>query len=415
MPAATAPSNLLQHRLANGLMLVAESIPGTQSLAMTLLLPAGVAAEPEPRQGVGTLLSEMMCRGAGGLSAREHSDALDRLGVQRDTGVQTHHLRLGATMIGSKLPEALPLLLSMATDPTLADDTFEPSRDLALQDLDSLDDEPQQRATLELRRRHDPPPLGRSPMGRREDLEAASAKDVRAFRDTRFVPGGSILGFAGRFDEDDLIRLVEELTAQWTGTAEEAAVAGEPARGYEPIEAESTQVHIALAYDAVPETDERSVLQRLASAVLSGGMSGRLFTEVREKRGLCYSVYATYAGRRDRGSMIAYAGTTTPRAQETLDVLVAELRRVSDGVAADEFARARVGMKARLVMQGESTSARAAAIAADQYVYGRPRTLDELAARVEAVTLSELNGFVSEHPPMEMTLVTVGPAALTQS
>ena len=119
-------------------------------------------------------------------------------------------------------------------------------------------------------------------------------------------------------------------------------------------------------------------------------MSGRLFTEVREKRGLCYSVFASYAGHKTYGAVLGYAGTTVPRAQETLDVLVAELKRLSQGVEPDEYERAVVGMKSRLVMQGESTSARARAIAGDQYVYGQPRTLDEWAAKVDAITLGPL-------------------------
>ena len=105
-------------------------------------------------------------------------------------------------------------------------------------------------------------------------------------------------------------------------------------------------------------------------------------------------------------------GTTAPRAQETLDVLTAELRRLSEGVAQDEFDRAIVGMKSRLVMQGESTGARAAAIASDQYTLGRPRSLDELARKVDSIKLDDLNDFLGKNAPGEMTIVTVGPAAL---
>ena len=141
-------------------------------------------------------------------------------------------------------------------------------------------------------------------------------------------------------------------------------------------------------------------------------MAGRLFAEVREKRGLCYSVYATYAAGRERGAVFGYAGTTPPRAQQTLDVMVGELRRLSDGVDESEFQRAIVGMKSRLVMQGESTGARAGSLATDQYVLGRPRGLDELATRVDGVTHEALNAFLREHPPGEMTVTTIGPDPL---
>jgi predicted Zn-dependent peptidase len=142
-------------------------------------------------------------------------------------------------------------------------------------------------------------------------------------------------------------------------------------------------------------------------------MSGRLFTEVREKRGLCYAVYAAYQSMRERGGVFAYAGTTPQRAAETLEVLTEQLKCLSDGVAEDEYARAVVGLKTRLVMQGESTAARAAALASDQYLRGRPRTLDQVAAEIDAVSLDSLNRFVAEHRPDQFTTLNVGPEPLS--
>lgn len=403
---------IYRERLANGLWLLGERIASAKSLAMTLMTPAGLVQESGDQLGVAGMLAEMICRGAGGLSAREHSDALDQLGVQRGTSTESRHLRLGATMIGEKRREALPLLLDMVTRPNLAKESLEPTRALANQALDALVDEPQQRVMLELKRRHFPAPLNRSPLGRREDIEAATLKQVRDFWKRSCVPGGSILAFAGDFEWDELRAQINELLGDWQGNITEPEPDDEAMGGYEHLDAQTSQVHIGLAYDAVPEPDNQSILQRVGAAVLSGGMSGRLFTEVREKRGLCYAVYASYSGQRDLGVMMGYAGTTAPRAQETLDVMAGELERLSDGVEEHEFNRAKVGMKSRLVMQGESTSSRAAAIAHDQYVLGRPRSLSELEARVDAVTLDKLNAYLGEHRPGAMTVTTIGPNPL---
>lgn len=400
------------HRFDNGLWLLAEPVPGAQSLAMSLLTPAGLSREPQERQGVAPLLAEMINRGAGDLDARAHNDALDYLGINRGTSVETHHLNISATMIGSQASRALPLLFDMVLRPMLAESALEPSRDLALQSLDALDDEPQQKVFIELRHRHYGEPFGRSPLGKREDIEKVSIGDVCSYAKTAFVPSGSILGFAGKFDWNELKDQVGDLTAGWKGSIEPYDTPSRGARGYTHQTADTTQVHIGLAYDALPETAENSIYQRAAIAVLSGGMSGRLFTEVREKRGLCYSVYASYTAGKTRGSVFSYAGTTAPRAQETLDVLTGEIRRLADGIKEDEFTRAIVGMKSRLVMQGESTHSRAHAIAFDQYLFGRPRSLDELSKRVDAVKLADVNKFVLENPPPPMTLVTIGPSAL---
>lgn len=405
-------SQIYQEQLPNGLWLVAEPSESAQSLSMTMLVPAGVASEPKGMQGASALLEEMITRGAGGLDARAHSEALDQLGVQRGTNVETHHLRLSATMIAEKLDEALPLLLNMVTQPTLSDESLEPSRDLTLQAIKSLDDEPQHKVMLALRERHQPPPLGRSPYGCEADVQSITADKLRSFWRSTCVPGGSVLGFAGKLDWPTLRDRVTDLLSDWQGSHDEVQPGNDRARGYGHAQADTVQVHIALAYDAIPETDDRSVLQRAAVAALSGGMSGRLFTEVREKRGLCYSVYATYAAGRDRGAVFGYAGTTTPRAQETLDVMAGELRRLAGGIDQSEFDRAIVGMKSSLVMSGESTGARAGAITVDQYVLGRPRSLDELAQRVDAVTLDALNAYLRDNPPGEFTLTTLGPEPL---
>ncbi len=398
--------------MPNGLWLVAEPSESAQSLSMTMLVPAGVASEPQGMQGASALLEEMITRGAGGLDARAHSEALDQLGVQRGTNVETRHLRLSATMIADKLDQALPLLLNMMAAPTLSDESLEPSRDLVLQAIKSLDDEPQNKVMLALRERHQPPPLGRSPYGSEADVQSITAEGLRGFWGSTCVPDGSVLGFAGKLDWPMLRDRVTDQLAGWQGTHEEVQPGSRRERGYGHDQADTAQVHIALAYDAIPEPDERSILQRAAVAALSGGMSGRLFTEVREKRGLCYSVYATYAAGRDRGAVFGYAGTTTPRAQETLDVMAGELRRLADGINQSEFDRAIVGMKSNLVMSGESTGARSGAIVVDQYVLGRPRTLDELAQRVDAVTLDALNTYLRDNPPGEFTITTLGPEAL---
>ncbi|MBB6429978.1 M16 family metallopeptidase [Algisphaera agarilytica] len=403
---------IVQTVLPNGLTVVAEPIPGASSLAMTLLTPAGLASQPVDQQGVAPLLSEMICRGAGGKTARQHSDALDTLGVQRSTDAQTRFFRIGATMIGSKMKEALPLLFDMARTPTLAEEALAPSVDLSIQAIDSLADEPQRRAMLELRSQHYPDPVGRPPVGVREHLENMTVDTVRKFWFEHFVARGSILGFAGSFDTDELLATVNDLLGDWGGEAHPAHGQGAGTGGVHHVHTDSTQVHIALAYPTIPDTHEDRVLQQAATAVLSGGMSGRLFTEVREKRGLVYSVYATYAGQKDRGDVLAYAGTTVPRAQETLDVLSGELRRLSEGVNQSEFERAIVGMKSSLVMQGESTTARGASIASDVYVFGQPRSLEYAASEVDAVTLDQLNAYLKANPPGDMTIVTLGPEPL---
>jgi len=151
-------------------------------------------------------------------------------------------------------------------------------------------------------------------------------------------------------------------------------------------------------------------------AVLSGGMSARLFTEVREKRGLCYSVHANYSSDRDFGLVSAEVGTQPERAQESLVVLVDELLRITTpegAVSAEEFARAVAGMKSRLIFHGESTAARASTLAGDTFSRGAPRSLGEVAAEIDAISLEQLNAYLATRSLGRVTVQTVGPAELT--
>jgi predicted Zn-dependent peptidase len=142
-------------------------------------------------------------------------------------------------------------------------------------------------------------------------------------------------------------------------------------------------------------------------------MSGRLFTEVREKRGLCYSVSAGYSSGREFGSVTGYVGTTPERAQESLSVLLAEMDRINrSGIEESELRRAVIGMKSRLVFSGESTGARAAALASDQHRLGRPRSLAELADEIDRVTLEQVNNYLRSRTMGRVTIQTLGPVAL---
>ena len=171
-------------------------------------------------------------------------------------------------------------------------------------------------------------------------------------------------------------------------------------------------LHLERAYPSVPLSHPDYYAARGAVNVLSGGMSSRLFTEVREKRGLCYSVGATYQTFKDRASILGYAGTTNERAQETLDVMLAELRRLADGVEQEEVDRVKAGLKSALIMQEESTGSRAATLASDWYFLGRVRSFDEMQATINALTPEIIVDYVRRFPPRDLTVVTLGPKPL---
>ncbi len=389
-----------------------EPIAGVASAALNWMLPPGSSSDPEDADGLATVLSELIFRGAGDLNSRDHSDAMDRLGVQRSSQVSTHHLRITATLVGRRLDEAVPLLAAMVTRPALPADALDAVRSLCVQSLESLDDDPQQLVMLRLREHHQPPPFNRHGYGDREVLEQCSIEQLQRAWATRCVPEGAILSGAGAADPRALAKRLDAILSGWTGRHEPPVELSPATRGHVHVPQETAQMHLGMAWEAPREADPHSMLERLALGVLSGGTSGRLFTEVRQKRSLCYSVGASYSAGRDRGVITLYAGTTPERAQETLDVCAAEVERLRKGVARDEFERATVGLKSRLIMQGESTAARAAAIGSDHFRIGRARTLDELAEAVDGVTLDKLNDYLRTRDYGPATIASVGPVEL---
>ncbi len=402
--------------LPNGLVILTERLPGVRSAGLTWILPFGTAREPEDRLGLCSFTADMLLRGSTTHTSRQQADAFDRLGVSRNTSPETFTLSVKGTMLGARLHDALPLFVDMVCAPAFADEHIEPVRDLALQAIASLRDDPQERVMLALRRHHAASPIHRDTYGNARSVAAISKVDLTNAWSSAAVPQGSVFAAAGDVDHD---ALVEDLTKRldgWSGSPETPLVDPVGDRGMHHEEAETDQTHIGLCYDAPAEGTEESWLERCATAVLSGGMSSRLFTEVREKRSLVYSVYASYGADAEYGRTVCYAGTTPERAQETVDVLTGELERIRTEVGKvtqEEFDRAMVGLKARLVFAGESSSARASAMAHDQRKLGRARTLDELAGSFDAVTLDRLNAYLLDRPLGVTTLASVGPVPLT--
>lgn len=416
-PSTTEPSGttIRTINLACGMPLVVEQSSAVRSVSLTWLLPAGSAADPEDRQGLSAMMAELVFRGAGDRDSRAQADELDRLGLARGCEVGGVFLRLSATMLASRLAETLPRLVDIVRRPKFDPAAIEPTRELALQALAGLQDEPAERAANLLLERHNPVPLNRSGLGTEAGLTAVTREDLTEGWERCVRPRGSILAVAGAVDADAVARQLNELLADWKGTAPVVTPRPSPTAGtYYHEQEPSHQVHIYLAHGAPPEPHADAVLERVVSFVLSGGPSARLFTEVRERRALCYAVSAAYGADKHHGKVTCYVGTTPDKAQQSLDVLLEELRKVSGGgtITREEFDRALVGAKSRLVFAGESMAARAGSLASDMYRLGRARSLAEVAAEFSAVTLERLNAYLHRRTMGTPTVVTLGPTAL---
>jgi predicted Zn-dependent peptidase len=408
------PENALaHHEYPNGLVLVGETMPGVQSVAFSLLLPAGSAYEPAERCGAASMLTEWIMRGAGKRDSRELLSDLDNLGVTHGESAQTLYTTVSAATLGRNLIPALEIYADVVQEPHLDGDEIEPIRALALQGLQSLEDDPGSLVIYELRKRHFPDPWGRPSPGTREGLESATPDDLRAFWMNSYRPNGAILGVAGAIDWPRLKHAVGKLFGGWESRHEPRVVENPTGPKRDHIVKETQQLQIALAFPTAVINSPDYYQARAAAAVLGGYSSARLFTEVREKRGLCYSVYASYEGQRDRAAVLCYAGTAPERAQQTLDVTLAEIARLaSSGIDSEELETMRASLKSSLIMQQESTMSRSASLVSDWYHLGRVRTLDEISVALDALTPSSVGAYASTIPLDDMTILTLGPTRL---
>lgn len=394
------------------MILLAEEMDWVESAAFTMVVPAGAARDPQSSRGLANLTSEMIQRGCGDRSSRDVVEYLDRLGTDHTAAVTAVHSSFAAATLADKLVETLAVYADTVRRPQLRDDQLEDARLVCLQELQAMEDDLAQRTLFELRRITYGEPWGRAAPGTRAALARITHDEIARFHAANYAPQGTILAVAGKIDWPQLQEDVLRLFGDWSGQPQPVEeIATDPQR-YLHIPHDSSQTQIGLSYPSIPYRHDDYFLLRGAVGVLSDGMSSRLFTEVRENRGLCYSVYAMHHTLRDRGAILCYAGTSTERAQETLDVIVAEIARLSQGIDPDELTRLKARTKSALIMQQESSGARAGAVAGDWYHLGYVRTMEEINELIDGLTCDAINTYLQHNPPRDFSVVTLGSAPL---
>lgn len=398
-----------KHILKNGMVLLGEPMEGVESAAFDFMLPAGAALLPEGYCGASSVISDWIFRGAGKRDSRQLSDALDGLGLHRVSLVGSSHITIGAALEAGNLAEAIGLYADIILRARLENGQFEPARQLATDEVLALDDDPRQNVMVKLREQFYPSPLGRNTLGDVNELKSLTAEKAREIIKKHFNLSETSFSVAGKYDFGKIVSQMEKLFGGAAGGRTEHVETTPKAEKYRHIHNDGAQVHIGLMTETVKPADENYYNARAAISVLSGGMSARLFTEVREKRGLCYAIGARYHGLKEAAGIACYAGTTPEKAQETLDVIVTEFKRLQEGITEEELARAKVGLKSALILQSESSSSRAGGIGSDYYILGRVRSLDEIKNRIEQTTVDSVVAFLRKKKFEDFTVVTIGP------
>ena len=396
-------------KLQNGLTVVGEKMPNVNSAAFAFLVPIGAAYDDAQIFGASNILADMFNRGGGKYDSRALSDAFEALGADRshNSGIETS--AYSGVLLGENLHKIFPIYSDILLNPHFKEEDLANVKELAMQELKYVEDNPSSKVMREFYKHFYPGVFGNPIIGTEEGIRNLDAGKLRGFYGGHFVPKGSVIAVSGKFDWDNVLSVIENCFGGWKG--EKELLTPQPLRTADQnihVEQDTNQSQIVLGYPSVAIDHPDFYVAKVAAGVLSGGMCGRLFIEVREKRGLVYSVYASHGGRKGQGSVIVYAGTTPERGQETLDVILAELNKLSQGVTDEELSRAKADIKSKLVLQNESSHSRATAIAADWWNLGTIRSTEEMKRAIDAVSNEDVMRHLHEFPVTARTLVTLG-------
>ncbi len=399
--------------LSNGLTVLADEVPYHRTVAFSLALPCGCRDETIDKLGLAGVVCEMVQRGAGPRDSRAVMGQLDLLGVDRSATVSSPHTNFCAAMPAESLATALAIYADIVRTPHMPSDQLEDALRGSLLELQSSTDDLAGRVFRELKLLHYGDPIGRDALGTFTGLASITLDDVRQFFEAKYQPRGAVLAIAGRFHWSELQPLIERLFGDWQPGSPVPTPTLAGISGYRHIEHPSQQTHIAFALPVIPYRHVRQMEMQAAVGILGSGVSSRLFTQVREERGLCYTISASYASALEIGTAMVYAGTTSARAQETLDVTWEQLLAIRDSITTDEVERLKVRLSSTVMLEQEATVSRAIAMISDWYHLGRVVPTAELLAEIDALTPEPVMELWQSHFPNTPTMVTLGPDPLT--
>jgi len=407
------PANYFYSQLPNGIEMIGQYMQSLNSITMGFQLDAAIINEPEDKQGLAHLFEYMLFQGTKTKDARALNEAFESLGVRKGASTGWETSRIMAQMVNTKFDATLPLLHEVLLTPTFPRDELEQTRNIVLQEIRRRDDEPMSRI-FDLARAnfYRGTALSRLSLGTTESVQQLERKDLQAFWKDRYQPNNVLFAIAGKFDWDHVVAQIQTLFGNWKGQA-----APSPAQHPEPTTnivlepQEGKQEHLGLMFPFSKYTDPDYYAAMVISEVLGGNMASRLFVEVREKRGLVYSVSAGLAGNKSQGAMRVYAGTTPEQGHECLEVIINELRKLEqEGITADELERAKVQLKSENVMRSEGSGARMAAISHSWWYERKLRTIQEVKEAIDSVTQEQILEVLHRFSPFNaLTVAAIGP------
>jgi predicted Zn-dependent peptidase len=398
-----------------GLRVFSEPLKEATSVSLGVWIRAGSRDEKDEVAGITHLMEHMLFKGTPSMDALGIAEAFESIGAQDNAATGEEYTVLYARFLPEHLERALHLMGEMVTRPTLAD--LEREREVIVEEIKMYEDRPDQMSDEYLSGLifHDDP-LGRPIIGSAETVRSVDHDTLRSFHGSTYTGANVFVVAAGKLDNLELERMVEDKFGGMPG--------GEPfernarptppdSRFYYKFK-ETEQYHVTMGSMGVPASSDDRYPMSALSNVLGGGMSSRLFQEVREKRGLAYAVYAYHQGYSDAGAMKMYVGSTTGNIEEAVKIIAEQLDRMREElVSEEELERTKQQLKSSTILALESTAARMTRIGRSVITGAELLTPEEISTRIDGVTAEDIQRLAIEHLKLEnMHLAAVGPKEL---
>ena len=379
------------HTLPNGLRIVTEAMPGLASAAVGIWIGAGTRHEASEQNGIAHFLEHMAFKGTRRRTALRIAEEIEDVGGYINAYTSRETTAFYARVLREDVAMALDVIADIVLEPAFEPGEIEVERGVILQEIGQALDTPDDVIFDWLQEEsYAGQPMGRTILGPAERVSAFERADLQHFVAERYGPGGMIVAAAGAVDHDAVVRLAEglfgHLEPRDARPTAPARFTGGERRVVRPLE----QAHIALALEGPGWRDEDLYAAQIQATALGGGMSSRLFQEARERRGLCYSIFAQAQAHDDTGLLTIYAGTSEAQIGQLAELTLDELRRAASDLTAAEVARARAQMRAGLLMGLESPSSRAERLARVVSIWGRVPSVEETLARIDSVTTGDV-------------------------
>ena len=386
--------NLRRTVLPNGLIVLTERMEHLRSVAMGVWIKSGSRCEPAESNGISHFVEHMLFKGTRSRSAQHIAREMDSIGGNLDAFTGKETICFNVKSLADHVPIALDVLTDLVLNPTFDRPEIERERGVILEEIKIDEDNPDvlvhELFTQNFWRNH---PLGKPILGTTKTVAHLDRQHLLEYHGDRFHSGNMIFSAAGNLDHEHFVDAVAEKFSMLSagGELHELSAPEASARIVMRNKKSLEQVQICMGVPAPPVTDESRYATLILNTVLGGGMSSRLFQTIREERGMAYSIYSDLGPLRDTGTLCVYAGTSASKAAEVVDLILLEFRKLKESPLEDEeLSRAKDQLKGNILMGLESSNSRMANLARQEMYFHRFITVDEIIARIDAVTAAEV-------------------------